>query len=161
MKYGDLCPYPLFVKVLPLSDTKLLIFYFTVAGLVGGFGATYYLWSALGPEQGNVVLGPKHSAMALSFSKTWFLLIYPIAGAALAAFWARLFRGPGFGLLRGAFVAFMAFLSFCALLSLVSGNFFLFFTLSFYGFIIVGWVLVLVGAITGWLYRRQIIAKVL
>jgi hypothetical protein len=142
-----------------MSESKLLIFYFTVAGLVGGFGATYPLWPALGSEQSNVVLGPKHGAMALSFSKAWLLLVYPIAGAALSAFWARFFRGPGFGLPRGALVTFMAFLSFCALLSLVGANFFLFFPISFFGFIFGGWVLVLVGAVTGWLYRRQIIAK--
>ena len=106
-----------------------------------------------------MVLGPKHGAVVLSFSKAWLLLAYPIAGAALSAFWARLFGGPGFGLLRGALVAFLAFLSFCALLSLVSSSPVLFFAFSLFGFILVGWILVLLGAVTGWLYQRQVIAK--
>ena len=121
-----------------------------MAGLVGGLGATIVLWRFVGPEHSGVVLG---------FSQSWFWFAFPVVGAALSAFWARLLGERGFGLLRGALASFLAFLSFCAILSLAGAGPVAFFAFSFFGFVLVGWALVLLGAVTGWLYRRQITAK--
>jgi len=134
-----------------MSERNLLISYFASAGFVGGLAATLFLWRFVGPEHSRVVLG---------FSQLWFWFAFPVVGAALSAFWARLLGERGFGLLRGALVSFLAFLSFCALLGLAGpGGPAAFFAFSFFGFLLVGWALVLLGAVTGWLYQRQVKAK--
>jgi hypothetical protein len=133
-----------------MSERKLLISYFALAGLVGGLGATVVLWYFVGPE---------HSGAVLGFSEGWFWFAFPVVGAALAVFWARLLGENGFGLLRGALVSFLAFLSFCAILSLVGAGPVAFFAFSFFGFVLVGWALVVLGAVAGWLFRRQVAAK--
>lgn len=133
-----------------MSERKLLISYFALAGFIGGLGATLFLWRFVGPEHSGVVLG---------FRQAWLWFAFPVVGAALSAFWARLFGERGFGLLRGALVSFLAFLSFCALLGLAGAGPVAFFAFSFFGFLLVGWALVLLGAVTGWLYQRQVTAK--
>jgi hypothetical protein len=134
-----------------MSERNLLISYFALAGLVGGLGATLFLWHFVGPEYSGAVLGFRH---------IWFWFVFPVVGAALSAFWARLFGEAGFGVLRGALVSFLAFVSFCGILSLVGpGGPWAFFAFSFFGFVLVGWALVVLGAVTGWLFRRQVVAK--
>ena len=133
-----------------MSERNLLVSYFTLAGLVGGLAVTIFLWRFVGPENSGIVLG---------FNQSWFWFAFPVVGAGLSAFWARLLGEKGFGLLRGALVSFLAFLSFCALLSLAVAAPVAFFAFSFFGFVLVGWALVLLGAVTGWLFRRQVAAK--
>lgn len=81
-----------------MSERKLLIAYFALAGFLGGLGATFFLWRFVGHMHSRVVLG---------FGEAWLWLVFPIVGAALSAFWARLLGERGFGLLRGAFWPFL------------------------------------------------------
>lgn len=133
-----------------MRERSLLISYFALAGLLGGVGATVFLWRTVGPEHSGVVLG---------FSQRWPWFVFPVIGAVLSAFWARLLGENRFGTLRGALVSFLAFLSFCALLGLAGAGPIAFFAFSFFGFLLVGWALMLLGAVTGWFYRRQVAAR--
>lgn len=134
-----------------MSERNLLLSYFALAGLVGGLGATLFLWRFVGPEKSGVVLG---------FTQSWLWFAFPAVAAVLSAFWARLFGERNFGLRQGALVSFLSFVTFCAILSLVGpGGPWAFFAFSLFGFVLMGWVLVLLGALTGWLFQRHVIAK--
>ncbi len=131
---------------------KQLFGYFGIAGFLGALGGTVFLWQFYGLENSNILFGVRQS---------WPFFVLPFVGALVAGFWAALFRGPSFGPARGALVAVLSFLTFTALLSAVRmesamDSMARFFAYSFFGFIFVGWALVAIGVLTGWLFKRQV-----
>jgi hypothetical protein len=118
---------------------------FSAVGFVGAAGAGTFLWLFVGPEHSLAVLGVRHP---------WLFSVFPVAGATLAAIWSGCFNASKFGAAQGALVAFLAFLSFCALLSpLVGAGLWGFAGFSVFGFILFGWLLVLLGALAGHYFR--------
>lgn len=133
-----------------MTERNLLISFFAFAGFTGALVSTLFLYKFVGPEHSRVVLG---------FRQHWLWFTFPIVGAALSAFWARICYEGDFGILRGALVSLYAFVSFCALLSLIGMGPGALFAFVLFGFMLVGWPLVLLGGATGWLYRRLVLSR--
>ena len=118
---------------------------------MGGLGATLVLWGFVGPTNSYVVLG---------FRQLWIWFAFPIVGGVLSGFWATLFRETNFGIFQGAFVSLLAFVTFCALLASVGAGTMAFIAFVSFGFILIGWAMVLLGGVTGWLFRRQYLKRI-
>jgi hypothetical protein len=144
-----------------MTAKQKVFLYFFGAGFLGGVCGTAFLWQFIGTE---------HSYWIIGFRERWVLFAFPIAGAILAGLWALYLYTPGFGALRGAAVSLLAFLTFTLVLTLLGpagfqGGFAnglnVFFRVvvayTFFGFIIVGWVIVAIGALTGWLFRTTLV----
>lgn len=134
--------------------------YFLIAGFLGGVGGSALLWQFVGPD---------HNYWVMGFRERWILIAFPFVGAFLSGFWAVYLLAPGFGAVRGAAVSLLAFLTFNLVLALlgpagIQAGFvdgigeFLGVVLSYtlFGFIVFGWVLVAIGALTGWLFKGAV-----
>jgi hypothetical protein len=148
------------------------VWYFAGAGLAGGAAAALLLWSMHHPGVTQAYPGPG----VLRLGSVASLIVFPLAAAALGAFWASILESK-FGLQRvgfafGCAVAALAFVSFIVLLAalyaMTSGDtpvpgthsrleVFLGLVAGYlmYGGALVGWALVLLGGVTGWLAGRR------
>lgn len=124
-----------------------LFLYFLIAGIAGGTAATAVLWQFLDPKGGSSIFG---------IADTNAFILFPFVGGLLSGIWAVILKKESFGLMRGAYTALCSFLSFNALYAFSGTDYLSSFMLSTgFGFPLFGWFLVLVGAATGWLYKRS------
>ncbi len=130
-----------------MNPKSRLAVHFALAGFLGGAISATFLWGFISPTHPYVVIGLKDA---------WTFLLFPFVGAILASAWTTVFNPHGFGAVLGAIVAFLAFVSFCALLAVVGdGGLWGFLAFTFFGLLLFGWGLVLLGAITGWYFGRN------
>jgi hypothetical protein len=120
---------------------------FGLVGFLGGAISALFLWNFISPQHPYVVIG-------LEDPRTF--LLFPFVGALLAAAWTTVFSPRGFGAVLGAIVALLAFVTFCALVaSFGDGGLWGFLAFTFFGLILFGWSLVLLGALAGWYFGRS------
>ena len=123
-----------------------LFTYFLVAGVAGGSVATAVLWR---------LLEPKPTSSNFGIADTDAFLLFPLVGGLLAGTFAVILKSDDFGLLRGALAALCSFITFNALFTFFGKDYFsVFLASTVIGFMLFGWFFVLVGAVTGWLYKR-------
>ena len=116
-----------------------------------------FLWFFVGPESSDVVLG---------FREAWLFLAFPVVGSTLAVFWAWVVASFGrggepdipinFGGLKGSPIGLLSFISFCGLLAVYGSGFVAFLAFLMFGFLLVGWIILLLGALT----ERAIVANI-
>jgi len=146
--------------------------YFAAAGLVGGAAASWLFWSMENPDATHAL----SRGTALRVGSTGSLVVFPLVAAALGAAWASVleakFGRERVGIAFGSVVAALAFVSFVVLLAsfqvaasdlgaLPPGQGLLVTAASLvvayllFGGALVGWALILLGGITGWLARSR------
>lgn len=135
-----------------MTQRRRLAVFFAVAGLLGGASASVFLKYIVGP--GALV------SLFLYGEEPRLLLVFPFIGALLAAAWSTCFTAASFGPSQGTLVAFLSFETICALVaarrSTDLGLFLLIFVdASLFGFILVGWAVVLIGTLAGHLFRSS------
>lgn len=131
---------------------KRLVRYFAVSGAFGGVAVVAILVAWLGVRPASRLL--------FGFEQPALFGVIPLLGALAAGLWASGAPVAGFGALRGAFLGALAFLSVVAVVGLLRGRslqdsmmFLLVFVL--FGFVLIGWAAMLLGALTGWLFKRH------
>jgi hypothetical protein len=129
-----------------MNPRRRLAAHFALVGFLGGAISAVFLWNFISPQHPYVVIGLKH---------TWTFVLFPFVGALVAAAWTTVFSPQGFSAVLGAIVALLAFVTFCALVAMVGdGGLWGFLAFTFFGLILFGWGLVLLGAIAGWYFGR-------
>lgn len=129
-----------------------LILYFAVAGAFGGAAAIAVFSGWFGINN--------TSRLLFGFEQPYLFAAIPILGAIVAGFWASGAPITGFGPLRGAFLGALGLLCVVAILGLFRGpsvadSVMFILAFIFFGFIFAGWAAMLLGAFTGWLFRRH------
>ena len=143
-----------------MTIKQRIFMYFFAAGFLGGLAGTGFLWYALGSDNSYLILG---------FRERWIFYAFPFVGALLSGFWAVSLLVPDFGAVRGAAASLLAFLTFNLVLVLlgpagfnggfiagINGLLSVVFGYTLFGFIMFGWALVVIGVITGWLFKRSV-----
>jgi hypothetical protein len=130
-----------------VNPRRRLATYFALAGFLGGAVSAVFLW---------VFISPQHPYFVIGLKNAWSFALFPFVGALLAAAWTTVFNPRGFGALFGAIVALLSFVTFCALIAAVGhGGLWGFLAFTFFGLIMFGWGLLLLGAVTGWYFVRH------
>ena len=139
-----------------VSSKKQLAFYFGFAGLIGSIAGTLFLYWYFGRE--NIEQIDQSVNLALGLPNAKYLLAIPVAGTIFSVLWTLPFQPERFDDFDGAWVSLFAFLSVCACVSFFGGMYYIlvnFLTFALLGFMLFGWVLVVLGLITGIIYKRN------
>ena len=139
-------PYNTLLEVLMNQKPKLFI-YFSVAGLIAGSLGWLFLFSMYSPESRQYMFGIKHQSIYLAL---------PVIASLVSGITATLLNSPNFGAKQGILTALLAFLIYNIIVAIIGQTGFAgFFAFTFFGGIILGWVLLLIGGITGWLLNHS------
>ena len=134
---------------------KKLMTYFGVAGFIGSCIGTIFIFWYFGrggkehlDEAVNIVLNLPHVG---------YLFAIPIVGTLSSVLWTLAYDPNKFGGWEGLKVSIFSYLSICALVSMFGGIYMPvnFFTFAFFGFVLFGWALAILGLYTGFLFRRN------
>jgi len=126
-----------------MREKSRLVLLFAAIGFFASLAGTIFLWFYVGA----------YTPLVLGFHHPWLYCTFPFVGAASAACWALPFTPTQFGALSGALIGILTFATVCAYVSLLGFGFAGFLAYLMFGFILFGWLGVIVGAVSGHLYR--------
>ena len=130
---------------------------FGITGFVGSAAVTVFFWWWFGPENLD-----RNVRLVLGLDSAMHLLAFPILGVIFPVAWTRKYKTEGFGLAQGAAVSFYSFISVCASLAIYNSinthilSLASFFAYCMFGFMMFGWALIVLGALTGKYYERHV-----
>jgi hypothetical protein len=132
-----------------MAPKRRLVLLFASAAFIAAAVSTLVLWELFhGPRYIDMVTGPYGSRALVTF---------PFVAAGLAGLYASLFEVQRFGTGRGALVALLSFVSFCIMVNaLTAGGMKGFLALLLVASALFGWPLVILGAVIGWFFRRNV-----
>ncbi|MEN8213765.1 MAG: hypothetical protein ABFR19_05315 [Pseudomonadota bacterium] len=135
-----------------------LITFSGIAGFAGGACATGFLFLFYGTKGIGLML----------YLPPLAVLFFPLGSALVAAVVSTIFDPNNFGSVQGVLLALSSFALLCVLFgwiqavrlwypgsSIVESVFMLPFTFLFFGIVLVGWIILPIGAIFGSLYKKR------